>query len=87
MTPAQRAAAPPVEHPMVTRHPRTGRRILYISRHVSHIAGKERTRSDDLLDALMEHATQERFVFRHRWGPRDVAAGERRVLHRTVVLT
>jgi taurine dioxygenase len=102
MSMAQRAAAPPVEHPMVTKHPRTGRKILYISRHVSHIAGMDRGESDALLDRLMAHATQERFVFRHRWGPRDLvmwdnrctmhcatpydAAGERRVLHRTVVL-
>ena len=102
MTDKQRAAAPPVEHPMVTTHPRTGRKILYISRHVSHIAGMKRETSDLLLDALMAHATQERFVFRHRWGQRDVvmwdnrctmhcatpydAAGERRVLHRTVSL-
>ncbi|HET7672371.1 MAG TPA: TauD/TfdA family dioxygenase [Burkholderiales bacterium] len=102
MSASQRAAAPPVEHPMVTRHPRSGRRILYISRHVSHVAGMPRAESDRLLDRLMAHATSERFVFRHRWGPRDVvmwdnrctmhcatpydAAGERRVLHRTVVL-
>lgn len=102
MSAEQRAKAPPVEHPMVTKHPRTGRKILYISRHVSHIAGMERAKSDALLDRLMAHATQDRFVFRHRWGPRDVvmwdnrctmhcatpydAAGERRVLHRTVVL-
>jgi taurine dioxygenase len=87
---------------MVRTHPRTGRRILYISRHVSHIAGMPRVESDALLERLMTHATQERFVFRHRWGPRDVvmwdnrctmhcatpydAAGERRVIHRTVTL-
>ena len=102
MTGEQRAAAPPVEHPMVTTHPRTGRKILYISRHVSHVAGMARAESDALLDRLMAHATQERFVFRHRWGSRDVvmwdnrctmhcatpydAAGERRVIHRTVSL-
>jgi len=102
MTEQQRAAAPPVEHPMVRTHPRTGRKILYISRHVSHVDGMKRAISDALLDALMAHATQERFVFRHRWGPRDVvmwdnrctmhcatpydATGERRVIHRTVTL-
>ena len=102
MTEKQRAAAPPVEHPMVTTHPRTGRKILYISRHVSHIADMKRATSDALLDALMEHSTQDRFVFRHRWGARDVvmwdnrctmhcatpydAGAERRVIHRTVTL-
>jgi taurine dioxygenase len=102
MTDKQRAAAPPVEHPVVRTHPRTGRKILYISRHVSHIAGMKRATSDLLMEALMAHATQERFVFRHRWGPRDVvmwdnrctmhcatpydAAGERRIIHRTVTL-
>jgi len=102
MTEKQRAAAPPVEHPVARTHPRTGRKILYISRHVSHFAGMKRATSDALLEALMAHATQERFVFRHRWGPRDVvmwdnrctmhcatpydAAAERRVIHRTVTL-
>ncbi len=102
MSTSQRSAAPPVKHPMVTTHPRTGRKILYISRHVSHVAGMPRGESDALLDRLMAHAAQERFLFRHRWGPRDVvmwdnrctmhcatpydAAGERRVIHRTVSL-
>lgn len=97
MTQKQRAAAPPVEHPVVKTHPETGRKILYISRHVSHLTDR-----NDLLEPLMRHATEERFVFRHRWGPRDVVmwdnrctmhcataydtGAERRVIHRTVVL-
>jgi taurine dioxygenase len=82
---------------VVRIHPGTGRKILYISRHVSHFV-----EHDELREPLMAHATQERFVFRHRWGPRDVvmwdnrctmhcatpydAGAERRVIHRTVVL-
>ena len=97
MTAQQRAAAPPVEHPVVRTHPETGRKILYISRHVSRF-----TERNELFEPLMKHATEERFVFRHRWGPRDVvmwdnrctmhcatpydAGAERRVIHRTVVL-
>src|SRR5438093_2346813 len=72
MTEKQRAAAPPVEHPVVRTHPETGRKILYISRHVSHFSGLPRKDSDELLESLMAHATQERFVFRHKWGQRDV---------------
>jgi taurine dioxygenase len=101
MTDRQRAEASPVEHPVVRTHPETGRNILYISRHVSHFAGLPRPESDRLMEKLMAHATEERFVFRHKWGPRDVvmwdnrctmhcatpydAGVERRVLHRTVV--
>jgi taurine dioxygenase len=102
MTAKQRAEAPPVEHPVVRTHPGTGRKILYISRHVSHFVGMPRAESDALLEMLLQHSTQDRFVFRHRWGQRDVvmwdnrctmhcatpydAGAERRVIHRTVVL-
>jgi taurine dioxygenase len=102
MSAAQRAAAPPVEHAVVRTHPETGRKILYISQHVSHFSGLKKEESNALFERLLAHATQDRFVFRHRWGPRDVvmwdnrctmhcatpydAAAERRVLHRTVVL-
>jgi alpha-ketoglutarate-dependent 2,4-dichlorophenoxyacetate dioxygenase len=101
MTEKQRAEAPPVEHPVVRTHPDTGRKILYISRHVSHFKDMGASESQQLLERLMAHATSERFVFRHKWGPRDVvmwdnrctmhcatpydAGAERRVLHRTVV--
>ena len=101
MTPKQREEAPPVEHPAVRTHPETRRKLLYISRHVSHFAGMTRDESDDLLEHLMRHATEDRFVFRHKWRPRDVVmwdnrctmhcatpydpSAERRVIHRTGV--
>jgi taurine dioxygenase len=101
MTPKQREEAPLVEHPAVRTHLETRRKLLYISRHVSHFAGITPDESDDLLERLMVHATEDRFVFRHKWRPRDVvmwdnrctmhcatpydAGAERRVIHRTVV--
>jgi taurine dioxygenase len=101
MTAKQRAEAPQVEHPVVRTHPETGRKLLYISRHVSHFIGMPRSESDALLEKLLEHSIRDRFVFRHRWGQRDVvmwdnrctmhcatpydAGAERRVIHRTVV--
>jgi taurine dioxygenase len=102
MSEAQRQQAPPVDHPVVRTHPDTGRRALYVSGHVSHIVGLAPQDSAALIDELMAHATQPRFVFSYRWTPRDVlmwdnrstihrataydTAGERRVIHRTVVL-
>ncbi|TMH28392.1 MAG: TauD/TfdA family dioxygenase [Betaproteobacteria bacterium] len=102
MPEAQRRQSPPVDHPLVRTHPDTGRKLLYISRHVSHIAEMPRDESDALLDELMAHATQPRFVFSYRWTQGDVlmwdnrstihratgydTSAERRVIHRTVVL-
>jgi taurine dioxygenase len=102
MTDAQRRQTPPVDHPVVRTHPDTGRKVLYISRHVSHIEGLPARESDALLEALMTHATQPRFVYRYHWAQGDVlmwdnrctmhratgydTSAARRVIHRTVVL-
>ena len=102
MTREQRRATPPVSHPVVRTHPETGRKVLYVSRHVSHVDGMDAAESDALLGRLMAHATDARFVYRYRWQPRDVVmwdnrctmhrataydtAATRRVIHRTVVL-
>ncbi len=101
MTLKQRAEAPPVDHPLVRTHPGTGRKLLYISHHVSHMEGMPVDEGRALLNELMEHATQECFVYRNTWQSGDVvmwdnrctmhrateydAAEERRVIHRTVV--
>ena len=73
MSAAQRAAAPPVEHPMVTKHPRTGRKILYISRHVSHVAGMPRAESDALLEHLYRQADVPEYQCRFRWQKNSLA--------------
>jgi taurine dioxygenase len=102
MTAVQRAQTPPVDHPLVRTHPDTGRKLLYLSRHVSHIDGLPADESEALIEALMAHATQPRFVFSYRWQQGDLlmwdnrstnhratpydTSAERRVIHRTVVL-
>jgi alpha-ketoglutarate-dependent taurine dioxygenase len=76
-------ALPPVEHPVVTVHPATGRKNLYIGRHASHILGEDPERGRALLMELGEKACRPPRVFTHRWRPGDVVIWDNRcVLHR-----
>jgi alpha-ketoglutarate-dependent 2,4-dichlorophenoxyacetate dioxygenase len=60
------------EHPVVRTNPRTGRRSLYLASHASRIVGWPVPEGRLLLRELVEHATQPRFVYRHRWRVGDL---------------
>jgi alpha-ketoglutarate-dependent 2,4-dichlorophenoxyacetate dioxygenase len=79
----ERAALPPVRQPLVRRHPRTGRKSLYLSSHASHIVGWPLPEGLDLLHELTEIATQPQFVYTHRWQVGDLVMWDNRVtMHR-----
>jgi taurine dioxygenase len=94
---------PPVLHPLVRRHPVTGRLSLFLSPHtMERIEGLTEDDGPTLLDELSAFATQDRFVYRHKWRKDDVifwdnrctmhavmpydAAALRRVMHRTTIV-
>jgi taurine dioxygenase len=93
--------APGARHPLVIRHPHTGRPALFLGRRRNAcIVGLELADSETLLDALWAHATQPRFALTHVWRRGDVlmwdnmatlhrrdafAETARRVLHRTQI--
>ena len=95
------ADAPPVDHPLIRTHPETGEKSIYIGNHASHILDLDVEEGEALLMELEQHATQDRFIYRHIWQDNDVlmwdnrctmhcvttydAAKERRVVHRAVV--
>lgn len=76
-------ALPPVEQVLVQRNTVTGRKALYIASHASHIVGWPQPKGRALLDELMAHATQPRFVYRHQWRPGDLIVWDNRcTMHR-----
>ncbi len=88
-------------HPMVVRHPESGRAALYVNPgHTRGIEGWKVEESLPLLTYLYEHASSDAFTCRFRWEPGSVAIwdnrctwhmamndyhGERRLLHRITI--
>ncbi len=92
----------PVAHPIVIRHPETGRKALYANRGFTRrIVGLPQGESDAVLNFLYDHCTRERYQARVRYQPGTLAiwdnrcvqhaavpdfGGEVRELHRVAVL-
>ena len=82
-TEEERKARPPAHHPVVRRHPGSGRKALYIASHASHIMGWPVDEGRALLRELLEFATQPRLVYSHRWRRGDLVIWDNRcTLHR-----
>lgn len=96
------AAMPEATHPLVRTHPETGRKALYLNpNRMDRVVGLDEAESDRLFDALIEHATQPKYQYRHKWRKGDVVIwdnrctmhkanadypdGERRLMHRVIV--
>ena len=71
-TEEEREMRPPARHPLVRRHPGSGRDALYIASHASHIIGMPVEEGQALLRELIEFATQPQFVYRHKWQAGDL---------------
>ncbi|MFT7575512.1 MAG: taurine dioxygenase [Alphaproteobacteria bacterium] len=70
-----------VTHPLVRTHPETGRKALYINPiRIESLVGVDDGEAPELLDRLLEHATQERFQYHHKWQPGDLVLWDNRCL-------
>jgi taurine dioxygenase len=76
--------APGALHPIVVRHPVTGRAALYLGRRpLSYIVGLPLETSEALLDRLWAHATREEFAWFQRWSVGDLLIWDNRcVMHK-----
>jgi taurine dioxygenase len=64
---------PPVQHPIVRSHPRTGRKCLYINRDdCTGITGLPFEEAEALIVALSDHVVRPEFLYRHRWSKGDL---------------
>ena len=82
-TPEETMALPPVRHPVVRRHPETGRPALFVGSHTESIDGMEWDEGRELIAGLIEHATRPQFVYQHAWRVGDLVWWDNRAaLHR-----
>lgn len=71
-------------HPLVRVHPVTGRKCLFLGRRrKAYVVGLELQESEDLLNVLWQHATQEKFVWTQVWQLGDLILWDNRcTMHR-----
>lgn len=102
LTEEEKAAMPAIWHPMVRKHPVTGRKSLYISPiYNDEVEGMSPEESRNLIAELTRISEDPRFVYTHRWETDDVLMWdnrctmhqvtpfdprERRVMHRTTIV-
>lgn len=73
----------PVRHRLVTTHPGSGRRVLYLSSHIGGILGWPVPEARAFVRDLAEHATQTRFLYAHVWRVGDFVMWDNRAtMHR-----
>ncbi|MFI4989059.1 MAG: TauD/TfdA dioxygenase family protein [Alphaproteobacteria bacterium] len=74
-----KASYPRAEHPVVRRHPLSGRKALYLNRgFTTHILGIPRDESDGVLRYLFAHMENPLFQCRFRWQANSIAFWDNR---------
>ncbi len=68
-----------VEHPVVLRHPDSGRKALFVNEGFTvSIKGLGKDESNALLARLYEHSVRPDFVYAHAWRPHDIVMWDNR---------
>ena len=79
----QKENLPPARQAIIRANPANGLKALYTGAHAVKIEGMPDDEASALLQTLLDHATQEKFVYAHTWGDGDLTIWDNRaVLHR-----
>jgi alpha-ketoglutarate-dependent taurine dioxygenase len=86
LTEAQRKAKPPVSHPIFLKHPVSGRMCLYANPgYAMRINELPKPESDEVLEFLFQHQTQDKYRYAARWQVGDVLMWDNmRTIHNAV---
>ena len=77
------ASCPASYHRLAQVHATSGRKHLYIAAHASHILGWPVEEGRALIKELTEHATQQKYVYAHKWRQGDLLIWDNRcTMHR-----
>ncbi len=78
---------PMVKHPLVRSMP-GGRKTLFIGGHCIGIEGMDNPAGLALVEELYAHATQDKYIYRHKWQPHDLVIWDNRsTMHAATPLT
>ena len=73
----------PVEQPLVRTNNLTQRKTIFLSSHIGKIKGWLRPDTMCFVDDLIEHATQKKFIYVHKWKVNDLIMWDnRQTMHR-----
>ncbi len=74
---------PSVVQPALLTHPESGRKCIFLSpTYVDYFLGMEPKESQDLLEYLVDHMLQPKYVYQHRWAVNDAIVWDnRRFMH------
>jgi len=77
-------ASPGAVHPLICRHPESGREMLYLGRRRNaYLVGLDLAESETLLDALWARIDDPAIAYRHRWRVGDLVMWDNRcTMHR-----
>lgn len=77
----EKSEVPPIPQPLIRVSPITGRKSLYVGSHAAYVDGMDRDAGRTLLDGLLAHAAEDRFIYIHNWAAFDLVMWDNRCIN------